>query len=176
MGREGGDRGLLLGADADFAAAVAAIFRCQHACLPQAVEITFRPAVITALPQQHEFLGRQLGAFGRFVESRPVLEQLVAAVLGGEEPAGRIEGEALAIAQPRREAFGRGEALAETVRVVAPDAAAGFQLRAGLPAWHLRHPVLGLAGIGGGAEIDIELAGGVDGEGMHRMVAAKRQA
>src|SRR6185295_20001299 len=60
-------------------------------------------------------------------------------------------------------------------RVVAPDAAAGLELLAGVGSGRLEGAILLLTGIGGGGDVDVHRAVGVDDEGMHRMVAGQRQ-
>jgi hypothetical protein len=87
----------------------------------------------------------------------------------------RIDGNTVGIADAGGVAFRRGEFLPGLVRVVAPDAAARFELLAGLEARRLRHAVFLLTGIGGRRDIDEHLAFVVDGEGVHGMVAGERQ-
>ena len=110
MAGERRDRRLLAGADADLFA-VAAIFRRQHELVLQLIVVAFRPAVIGALLQQHDFLGRQLRALPRVEVARPVLRELIAAVLGDEETPGGVEREAFAVAQPGGVALRRREML-----------------------------------------------------------------
>src|SRR3984893_18124453 len=86
-----------------------------------------------------------------------------------------IECEALAIADPGGKPLRRRELLPGAVRVVAPRAAARLEFRARTDPRGVEHPVLDLAGIGGRAEIDIEIALPVDRKRMHRMVAGDRQ-
>ena len=123
MARECRDRRLLAGAHADLFA-VAAIFRGQHELILQLIVVAFRPAVIGALLQQHDFLGRQLRALTRIEVARPILRELIAAVLRDEETPGGVEGETFAIAQAGRVALRRPEMLIFFVGVVEPDAGA----------------------------------------------------
>src|SRR6516162_5002323 len=67
------DRRFVLIAVADFLTSVAAIFRGEHELL------------LCAVVEDHDFLRRKLPALLRGVELRPVLMQLVAAVLGDIE-------------------------------------------------------------------------------------------
>ena len=55
--------------------------------------------------QNDQFLGRQVGVLLQSVELGPVLPELVAAVLGRENPARGIERDPLAVAQTRGEAL-----------------------------------------------------------------------
>src|SRR4029077_750435 len=128
MTGKGCNRRLLAGADADLFA-VAAIFRRQHELVLQLIVVAFRPAVVGALLQQHDLLGRQLRALPRVEVARPVLRELIAAVLRGEETSGGVEREAFAVAQPRGVALRRGEMLIFFVGVVEPDAGATLELR-----------------------------------------------
>jgi hypothetical protein len=86
-----------------------------------------------------------------------------------------VECDALAVAEPGREALGGRELLTDTVRVVAPDPRSRLELRAWIEPRRVEHAVLRLAGIGGGAEIDIEPALRIDRERVHRMVAGQGQ-
>ena len=164
------------GTEAHGLAAVAAVFGRKHELVLMLVEIAFRPAVVGAGRKFDQLLRRQFGTLLGRVEGRPVLEQLVAPVLCSKQAAGRIEGEAFAVADAARIALGGREDLSRLVGIVAPGAAAGFLLHARLGAAHARNTVLRLAGVGDRAEIDEELALRVDHEGMHRMIARERQA
>ncbi len=97
-------------------------------------------------------------------------------MLGDEQLSIRVEREAFAVAQPGGVAFGGREFLPGLPGVVFPDAAAGFQLDAGIGANDGGHAVLRLATVGGRAHVDIDRAVRTDDEGMHRMVAAQRHA
>src|ERR1700731_1112495 len=96
-------------------------------------------------------------------------------MLGYINSTGGVECEALAIADPSGEALGRREVLPGPVRVVAPGAGARFELRTGSDPRRVERPVLDLAGIGGGAEIDKEIALPVDRKRVHRVIAGEGQ-
>ena len=81
MGGEEGDGSLLLGAYANRLAADAAIFRREYQLPLDIVEIAFRPAKIVALLDLQKLLGRLVRALILVVELRPVLVELVAALL-----------------------------------------------------------------------------------------------
>src|SRR5262249_32271405 len=123
MAGQSRDRRLLTGADADFFA-VAAIFRRQHELALYLIIITFGPAVVGAFLQQHDLLRRQLRALAGVKVARPILRELIAAVLGDEQAPGGIEGKAFAVAQTGGVALRRREMLILFVGVVKPDAGA----------------------------------------------------
>ena len=62
------------------------------------------------------------------------------------------------------------------VGLITPNACSCFKLVAWLMADRIQCAVFDLTGIGGAAEVDIEVAVGVDDERMHRVVAGQRQA
>jgi hypothetical protein len=68
--------------------------------------------------QEHDLLGGQLRILLRVEVARPILRELIAAVLGDEQAAGGIEGKAFAVAQPRGVALRRREMLILFVGVV----------------------------------------------------------
>jgi hypothetical protein len=102
---EGGDRRLSLRADADRLAAIAAIFRREHQLVLFLVVIALRPAIVGAGDELHQFLSRQVRALRRRVEARLVLKELIPTVLGREQAAAIIEGEALTITQTGHKAL-----------------------------------------------------------------------
>ncbi len=162
-------------ADADLLAAVAAIFRREHELVLLAVEVTIRPSEIGALFELDQFFRRQFGALSMGVELAPVFGQLVAAMLGGEEAAGPVEGKPLAIAQAGGETLAGRKFLAEPVGVVAPNSGSGFEFDARVIAGPIGHAVFRLTGIGRRTEIDVKRPFSVDGERMHRVVSGQRQ-
>jgi hypothetical protein len=87
-------------------------------------------AVVCAFFELHDFLGRKLGVLFRGKKARPVLRELVAAMLGDKETARGIEHKSLAVVQPGRIAFRRRETLIFFVGVIKPYAGAGFELGA----------------------------------------------
>ncbi len=97
-------------------------------------------------------------------------------MLGDKQAAGGIERKALAVAQPGGVALRRRETLIFFVRLIEPDAGAGFKLGAWLMAGRIGDAVLQLAGIGRRTEIDEHVAIGIDDERMHRVIAGERQA
>jgi len=116
-------------------------------------------------------------ALAVLLDATVIRMMLVPSLLGRiEAKAGRIDGNAVGIADAGGVALGGREFLARLVGVVAPDASPRVKLRARLVAGDVGHAVLSLAGIGGGGDIDEEVALGIDGEGVHRMVAGERQA
>ncbi len=135
-GKESDGR-FFLSADAD-GLAVAAIFWGENELLLKAVEIAFGPTEIGAFREFDHFFRRQLMALLRRIEMRPVLIELIAAVLRIEETPRCIEGKALAIAQTCRVTLRRREQLAGLVRIIAPDAATRFEFCAGLLAGRAR--------------------------------------
>jgi hypothetical protein len=112
-------------------AAVAAVLGCEYQLLLEAVEIAFRPAVIVAVHELHDLLGRQLRTVLMLVEIDPVLRELVAAVLSHEQPTGGIEGKTLAVADTGCVTFLGGEPLSCLVGVIAPRAAVRLLFRTG---------------------------------------------
>src|SRR5882724_133078 len=70
----------------------------------------------------HQLLRRQVGALLGLVECRPVLRELVAAVLGRiDAHARRIDRDAARVADARDETLGGREALPRLLGLVAPD-------------------------------------------------------
>src|SRR5258708_268558 len=136
----------------------------------------FGPPVVGARRELDELLRREVRALFGGVEARPVLVELVAAVLRGKQAAGRVEGETFAVAQARGVTFGRREDLTGLVGVVTPDPAARLLLDAGIDAARGGDAVFRLAGVGRRAQVDEQVALAVDDEGMHRMIAGGRQA
>src|SRR5208283_1629082 len=89
--REKRDRASLLRARPDRLAAVATIFRSQHQLLLDSVEIALRPAVVGALLQSQQLFGWEIGALLRPVKFRPILGQLITAMLGDIKAARSVE-------------------------------------------------------------------------------------
>ena len=101
----------LAGARPDRLAAVAAIFRRQNELLLAQIEVAIRPAKVGAAFQLDELFRWLVGALLGGVDRAPVLAQLIPSVLGREYPAGGIECDAFAVAQPGGEALGGRELL-----------------------------------------------------------------
>src|SRR5580704_10160100 len=97
-------------------------------------------------------------------------------MLGYEQATGRVNRKAFGISYPRCIAALWRELLVRFIRVIAPDAATGFQLRTWIVTGYLGLPVLRLAGVGRGGDINIHRAIGADDKRMHGMVSAKRQS
>ena len=93
-----------------------------------------------------------------------------------EQPPGAIQRDALAVPDPGRVAFGRRKGLPQRVGVVFPQPRAGLRFLAGVRPRHARDPISRLAGIGRAAHVDEQLPLRIDHEGMHRVIAAQRQA
>ena len=161
---------------ADLLAAVAAILRRQHTLLLRGVEIAGRPSVIGALFQDHDLFGGKLEALFRRIELGPILMQLVAAMLGDEKASRSVEVETLAVPDAGGIAFFGRENLIRLVCVVAPDSRARLELGAGVVARRVRHAVLHFARIRGRSHGHEQVALGVDGKGMHRVIAGDRHA
>jgi hypothetical protein len=99
MGREEGDRLLLLSANPDRLTAVATIFRGEQQLLLDIVEIALGPAKIVGLRDLQEFLAGRLAV----VELWPVLVEFVSSLLRCvEAQAGRINGDAVGVADTGR--------------------------------------------------------------------------
>ncbi len=90
----------LLRTGADGLAAIAAVLRGKDQLPLVGVEIAFRPAVIRALIQLQQLFGGLVGALLWPVQVRPVLRELVPAMLHDVEPAGLIKGEPFAMRMP----------------------------------------------------------------------------
>ena len=112
---------------------------------------------------------------GRIIECRKMLRELVTPMLRRVEAPVGVEGEAFAIAQSGREAFGGREGLPGLVGVVAPGAAVGFEFHARLQARRTCLAVVGLTAIGRRTDVDIKIALRIDDEGMHGVIAGQRQ-
>src|SRR5437879_12709585 len=97
VSRERHGRLLLLGAPPDLLA-VAAVFRRQHEMAELQVMIAVRPAEVVALVDLEQLLRRLLGILRVVEEFRPILSQLVAAVLRAPPLAVRREGHAPGVA------------------------------------------------------------------------------
>ena len=175
MAGEHRDRRSLVGARPDRVPAVAAVLRGEDELLLGQAVVAVRPAIVGTALELHQLLGRLVGTLLRRVELRPVLLELVATVLGRKDPACGVDRDTFPIAKPRHEALGGREPLPRPVGVVAPDAAAGLELRAWLDAGRVEHPVLDLAGVGGRAKVDVQRTLRIDLEWMHGMVAGERQ-
>jgi hypothetical protein len=140
------------------------------------VVIALGPAIVGAGNELDQFLGRQFRALRRRVEARPVLKELIATVLGREQTAGVVEGEALTIAQTGDKALLGRKDLSRLVSVIASRAGARFLLGAWVVARRVRYAILELTGICRRAEIDQQLALRVDHEWVHGVVAGQGQA
>src|SRR3984885_15868133 len=157
------------------ALAITAVFRSKHQLVEPRIEVAFGPAVVTALFDVQQLLGRQRGLLLQLIDRRPIRVQLVAAVLRDEQTPGRIDGKAFGIAYSGRESFGRRKLLIGLVRVVAPNAAARRKLRTRTGTGRLERAVLRLAGVGRSTHVYIHEPGGVDYKRVHRVIASERQ-
>src|SRR5260370_14481893 len=110
MAGKGRDGCTLIGTQPNRFAAVAAIFRGKDKLVLGEIKITIRPAVIGAALELDQLLRRLLGALLGCIEVRPVFPQLVAAVLGGKDPARGVECDPFPAAQPGGEPLGAREA------------------------------------------------------------------
>ncbi len=107
MAGKRGDRWNFVGTSSDGLATVAAVFRRQNVFLLIAVEIAIGPAVIAALMKLDHDFRRQFRALSGRIETRPVLVELIAAMLGYKDAAGVVEIDALGVAKARCKAFRR---------------------------------------------------------------------
>src|SRR5207302_831987 len=83
----------------------------------------FGPPIVGAALEPHQLLRRQVGALLGLVEGRPVLRELVPAVLGRiDADAHRIDGNAARVADAGHDALGGRGSLRRPFGVVAPDA------------------------------------------------------
>src|SRR5208283_3185389 len=121
-------------ADPDLLTTVAAVFRPKDQLFLIPIEIAFRPTVVVALFESDDFFGREIRPALRFVVLRPVLRELIPAMLCDEQPSVGVDRKAFAVADTGCIAFSRREFLVGLVRIIAPRAAAGLLLRAGLKA------------------------------------------
>ena len=110
-----------------------------------------------ALLDPEQFLGGLLRAGDGVIERRPVLAQLVAAVLHAPDRAiVLVHGEGDDVTQPGREMMSIGLGLVELAGVEAPDPARGIEDRTRIAAGGARLPVVLLAGVRGRADVDVE--------------------
>src|SRR5450432_2272280 len=105
--REVRDRLELLVAVTDRLPAIAVVLGREHQLLLRGVEVALRPPVVAALHDLEQLLRRKIGALLRRVEPRPVVAELVAAVLRGVELPRGVERDADGVANARGEAAGR---------------------------------------------------------------------
>src|SRR5260221_12833017 len=101
-----------------------------YTTLFRSIEITLRPAVVAALHHLQKLFGRQFRTLFRFVETRPVVTQLVTAVLGCVQRAVRSERDAVGIADAGAVPFRLRKHLPRLVRVITPEATASLHVRA----------------------------------------------
>jgi hypothetical protein len=173
--REGGDRRPPLRANAN-RLAIAAIFRREHQLVLLLVKVALGPAIVGAGEEPDQLLGRQFRALLGIVEARPILKELIATMLGREQSAGVVEGEALAISQAAHETLLGRKDLSRLVGVIEPRAGARLLLGAWVVAGRVGNAIFELTGIGRRAEIDKQPPFRVDHERVHGMVAGQRQA
>ena len=119
---------------------------------------------------RYQFAGASLAGMLWRVEARPVLSQLVAAVLGGKEFTRGVDCDAYRVANPGNKALGRRKLLPCPVGVVAPDSSSRLELRTRPDAGGVGRSVLDLAGVGRRAEIDVQTPLCIDHKWMHRMI------
>src|SRR5438067_2307991 len=107
-------------------AAIAPVLGRQDQLLLRVVEVAFGPPKVGAALDSDQLLRRQTGALLGFVECRPVLRELVAAVLGCiDAHARRVDGDAARVAEPGDEAPGGEEPRSRPLGPVAQVAAPG---------------------------------------------------
>src|SRR6267378_2192039 len=89
------DRVSLLRTDPDGLSAIAPVLGRQHQLLLRVVEVAFGPPIVGATLEPHELLRRKIRPLLGLVECRPVLRELVPAVLGRiDADARRVDGDA----------------------------------------------------------------------------------
>ena len=91
-------------------------------------------------------------------------------MLCDEQPSVGVYRKAFAVANAAGIAFRGRERLIGFARVVAPGAAAGLLLRAGLTPQRVRDTILLLAGVSSRSHIDEQIAFRIDDEGAHGMI------
>jgi hypothetical protein len=156
--------------------AVAAVLGRLHALAGGAVEVAVRPAIVRALFDDHQFLGRQLAARLGGVQLRPAVRQLVTSVLDGVQLAVRVERLAARVAQAGDMALRGREALAGLVRVVLPQSGTCLELTAGVAPRRGGLASPRLAGVALRTGVHEQVAVLVDDEGMHEVVPGHREA
>ncbi len=165
------DRSSLLRTDADGLSAITPVLGRQDQLALRVVEVAFGPPIVGAALDAHQLLRRQIGALLGLVECRPVLRELVAAVLRRiDAHPGRIDRDAARVAEPGDEALREREPLPGPLGLVAPDAGSRLELGARLVPWRLGHPILHLAGVGGRAAVDVQRPARIDHERVHGMI------
>ena len=103
MARKRNDRSILLRANADRVAAITGVLGGEHQLLLIPVEVAFGPPEVGARGEVHDFLGGELGALRQRIQLRPVLTELVAAMLRGKDLPRRIDRNADGVAQASHE-------------------------------------------------------------------------
>src|SRR3982751_411983 len=91
--------------------AIAAVLRRLHQLPLDVVVVAIRPSVIAALVDLQQLLGGKILSLLRRVEFGPILEELIAAVLGRVQLAAPVERDPDGVADPRRVPLARGESL-----------------------------------------------------------------
>src|SRR5579871_3950409 len=160
----------------DSLAAITAVLGGKDQLLLIAIEIALRPTVIGAVLKLQQFFSGLICSLLRPIQFRPVLRELIPAMLHDIQPARLIECEPLTVADPGGEPLRRGEALPDSTGIVTPRATAGLEFGAGTVAARAGHPVSDLAGIGCRAEVHIKISLCVDHKRMHGMIATERKS
>src|SRR5688500_5620239 len=110
--------------------AVAAVFRRKDFSLRKSIVEAVGPAVVISARNAKQLLRGKLRTLGRVEVRRPILHELIAAVLRRPERAiGRIDGDGDRVANPRCPALPVTLGLARAARVEAPDTGARLELR-----------------------------------------------
>src|SRR5215210_7673459 len=137
------------------------------------IVVAVRPPVIATFLDPEQLFRRKIGALLPAEQLRPVLRQLIAAVLGGVELSVGRESEADRIPDAGGVALPRAIPLAGLM-AEAPDAGALFQFSAWIAALRCRLAILDLTRVRGRAQVDEETPR-VDGNRVHRMATFGRQ-
>src|SRR5688572_11549907 len=120
--------------------------------------VAVRPAEVIAGLDADELLGGVLGALLRIVELRPVLKQLVAAMLRCPESPVGTDGESHRVADAGRDTLAGGLRLTCLRGIELPDAGARLELGARIVARRLVAPIPHLAGVGERADVHEQTA------------------
>jgi hypothetical protein len=166
------DRSDLVGANADRFPAVPTVLWGEDKLLHELVVVALGPAIVAPLLQQQQFFCRERRFLIGLKEVGPIRMQLVSSVLRYERAPSCVDGKAFGVTDSRCEALSRRKNLIRFLRVIEPNPPASLQFRAGIDAGRFECPILDLARIGGGCDIDVHGSFGIDDEWMHGVIAA----
>src|SRR6202167_1988909 len=142
--------------------AIATVLGPEYQLVLLAIKIALGPPVVLALFQSYYLLGGLFRSGRGWVILRPVLIELIAAMLCHEEPAFGIECHSFAVAYPGRISFGSGKCLACLFGVVTPGAAASLLFEAGFAAGRVGYSILLFARVRRRCEVNEKIAISID--------------